>query len=183
MSSDLPLGWAINKRPLNPESLNSLPALLAPDTCFRIYSEHTLFLFIFLFLLSLINEGSRDWREQWMHVWATNSRIVFYSGCWYSTLVCIDQGVRVFCSLNHCVFISPSIHSQSFIVNMALLLGDTATFISCLSSECSNMGGGKKVGYCFMCACVRMTVWETAQDVLSSLRHAVNDLEFHRQLV
>lgn len=158
MSSDLPLGWAINKRPLNPESLNSLPALLAPDTCFRIYSEHTLFFIYLFFLLSLINEGSRDWREQWMHVWATNSRIVFYSGCWYSTLVCIDQGVRVFCSLNHCVFISPSIHSQSFIVNMALLLGDTATFISCLSnsSECSNIGGEKRLA---IVLCVHVCVW------------------------
>lgn len=45
-----------------------------------------------------------DWREQRMHVWAANNGIVFYSGCWYSTLVRIDQAARAFSPLSHCVF-------------------------------------------------------------------------------
>lgn len=47
-----------------------------------------------------------DWREQRMHVWAANNGIVFYSGCWYSTLVRIDQAARAFSPLSHCFFIS-----------------------------------------------------------------------------
>lgn len=46
-----------------------------------------------------------DWREQRMHVWAANNGIVFYSGCWYSTLVRIDQAARAFSPLSHCVFL------------------------------------------------------------------------------
>lgn len=80
--------------------------------------------------------------------------IIFYSVCWPSTVVCIDQAGRVVCFLSHCVFISPSIHSQGFIVNMVLLLGDTATFISCLSySSEGNKMGGREV--CCFSTCAR----------------------------
>ena len=76
------------------------------------------------------------------------SRIVVYSGCRCSALVCIDQVfVRVICSLNHFVSISPSIRGQSVVVNMVLLLGDMAAFISCVGStrsEYNDIGEEKK---------------------------------------
>lgn len=105
-----------------------------------------------------------DWRRKYRLTRAMNacvgykqSRIAFYSSCRCSTLVCIDQVVRAFCSLNHCVSISPSTHGQSFIIDMVLLLGDTAPFISCLSNI-----GGKRVCFffCFCaCMCAYMVGW------------------------
>lgn len=90
-----------------PGSLNSsLSILLTQDTVLQMCSERTCFIMT-------------DWKRKYRLTQAMNacvgykqSRIVFYSGCWCSTLVCIDQVVRVFCSLNHCVSISPSIHGH-----------------------------------------------------------------------
>lgn len=113
-----------------------------------------------------------------MHVWAADSRTafcscclcsagVYWSGCESSVL-----GIIVFQS-------PPSVHVQSFIVNMALLLGDTAPFISCLSSSSSSI-----FFFFFRAVHVCVHVWvdgwewwvrETARCVLSSQRNAINE--------
>lgn len=118
-----------------------------------------------------------------MHVWAADSRTafcscclcsagVYWSGCESSVL-----GIIVFQS-------PPSVHVQSFIVNMALLLGDTAPFISCLSSSSSSIFFFFFSGRACVCTCLggwmgMMGAWDSTMCPLFTKK--CNKWVFQRQ--